>query len=124
MNKVAKKWIAALRSRKYKQGNGQLLENGKHCCLGVLCELAVKEGVIKDFIPSSVGIPDKVMKWAGLRTSMAQYVNRRGQEAALWKDNDGYEGYGKEISVAHKPFSKIAKIIESNPKGLFNAAHK
>lgn len=42
---IAKKWIKALRSGKYKQGNGCLkqtdLKKNKtyHCCLGVLCEI-------------------------------------------------------------------------------------
>ena len=41
---VAKKWVEALRSGKYKQGEGHLKqfnkkEEPRHCCLGVLCEL-------------------------------------------------------------------------------------
>ena len=45
MNKnIAKKWIKALKSGKYKQGRSYLKQfNSKgqpqHCCLGVLCEL-------------------------------------------------------------------------------------
>jgi hypothetical protein len=43
--KMKQKWIDALRSGKYKQGDGYLCntdENGvdKHCCLGVLAEVA------------------------------------------------------------------------------------
>ena len=36
-----KKWVAALRSGKYKQGKGQLYDNldEKYCCLGVACDL-------------------------------------------------------------------------------------
>ncbi len=33
-------WVKALRSGKYKQGEGSLRYEGKHCCLGVLCEVA------------------------------------------------------------------------------------
>jgi hypothetical protein len=41
MNKELKaKWIAALRSGKYKQGRSRLKHSGRHCCLGVLCEVA------------------------------------------------------------------------------------
>lgn len=41
---IAKKWVKALRSGKYKQGKTYLKQvyyNGQahHCCLGVLCEL-------------------------------------------------------------------------------------
>lgn len=34
------KWVAALRSGRYKQGNGMLLADGKYCCLGVACAAA------------------------------------------------------------------------------------
>lgn len=38
------KWIAALRSGEYKQGNAVLRsEDNKFCCLGVLCDLVIKE---------------------------------------------------------------------------------
>ena len=34
-----KEWLDALKSGKYIRGTGQLLRNGKHCCLGVLAEI-------------------------------------------------------------------------------------
>lgn len=37
--KVAKQWVEALRSGKYKQGELFLCEDEKYCCLGVLNEL-------------------------------------------------------------------------------------
>ena len=45
MDKETKdKWVAGLRSGKYKQGRGMLKRNAvggvKHCCLGVLCEIS------------------------------------------------------------------------------------
>ena len=33
------KWVAALRSGEYKQGQGLLNNNERMCCLGVLCEV-------------------------------------------------------------------------------------
>lgn len=38
-------WVKALRSGEYEQGSGSLNKAGKFCCLGVLCDLAVKAGV-------------------------------------------------------------------------------
>lgn len=35
-------WIEALRSGEYKQGKGALQHNGEFCCLGVACEVAIK----------------------------------------------------------------------------------
>jgi hypothetical protein len=45
MNKeIADKWIEALRSGEYEQGIASLQSGGRFCCLGVLCDLAIKEG--------------------------------------------------------------------------------
>jgi hypothetical protein len=50
MNKqIAKLWANALRSGRFKQGRGGLAkmvgDNPSYCCLGVLCELAIENGV-------------------------------------------------------------------------------
>lgn len=42
-------WVAALRSGEYPQGNGKLNVDGKYCCLGVLCELLVKQGTVEEY---------------------------------------------------------------------------
>lgn len=48
---VKRRWVAALRSGDYVQGRGALrrpptpLQSTEYCCLGVLCELAVADGV-------------------------------------------------------------------------------
>lgn len=41
-------WITALTDGSYQQGEGVLQDvtNGQFCCLGVLCDLAVKAGII------------------------------------------------------------------------------
>ena len=74
---VKQKWIDALRSGEYKQGYGQLCQPNtvRFCCLGVLCELAIKDGLdvekrkgeTKTFYDGDIAIlPRKVMDWAGL----------------------------------------------------------
>lgn len=44
---IKEKWVTALRSGEYKQGKGLLhnLSYNSWCCLGVLCDLAVKDGL-------------------------------------------------------------------------------
>lgn len=114
-NPVVKKWVAALRSGKIKQAHGYLgTPDGNRCCLGVLCDLAVESGIIPSFKLSSVYMPEKVAEWAGLQTTKAEY----GNDQALWKDNDGHvTGVG---SIGRKKnFKTIARIIESEPEGLF-----
>lgn len=36
---IKAKWVAALRSGKYQQGQNYLRHDGEYCCLGVLCDL-------------------------------------------------------------------------------------
>lgn len=113
MNKNAKKWVRALRSGKYKQGRHQLRSGDQFCCLGVACDLAVKAKVIPPPVKDGrtfqygrewLGLPDAVRNWLGLRTEIGHY----GSNNALSTVNDG-----------GKRFSTIAKIIESEPEGLF-----
>ena len=114
MNANAKKWVQALRSGKYKQAHGTLgKEDGSRCCLGVLCDLAVEAGVIKTFNLYSTCLPEEVTMWAGLSSDQGAY----GRNLALWRDNDGGWVDGKVNSP--KRFKTIARIIESEPEGLF-----
>lgn len=51
---IKEKWVAELRSGKYKQGTGYLRRNDEFCCLGVLCELAVADEVIAPAVAPTV----------------------------------------------------------------------
>lgn len=87
------KWVAALRSGEYRQGNCFLKSETPatipptFCCLGVLCDLAAKEGVAKWEMRTWCGsdiwyatavdsgcdmhsevLPSCVMQWAGLES--------------------------------------------------------
>ena len=62
--KFKEKWLAALRSGKYKQGYGSLLTDyGEYCCLGVACKVAgVSDKNLKSLgeintKKSSLGVP-------------------------------------------------------------------
>ncbi len=48
MDQAAKaKWVAKLRSGDYVQGVGKLRSpENQYCCLGVLCEVAVEDGIL------------------------------------------------------------------------------
>jgi hypothetical protein len=70
---VKQEWIAALRSGEYEQGQNALNAGGKLCCLGVLCEVAIRHGVIPAGRPGdgsifyageSMTLPDEVAGWA------------------------------------------------------------
>jgi hypothetical protein len=69
-------WIEALRSGEYQQGQNYLSNNGKYCCLGVLCEVAIKQGVelkrysgyvVRYGQREKIGIlPPEVVDWADI----------------------------------------------------------
>jgi hypothetical protein len=76
---VKKRWVAALRSGEYVQGVRALkrrTESGglEYCCLGVLCDLAARDGVCTEQIKGAAVLydtcrtfmPDSVVEWAGL----------------------------------------------------------
>lgn len=114
--RVRERWAEALVSGEYKQGTGVLhrLYGKRHtfCCLGVLCELAVKAKVIDKPAPdeddstfyydNAYDTPtDSVLEWAGLNDDQVQ---------DLVTLNDDYK----------KSFKTIAKlVVEPESIGAF-----
>jgi hypothetical protein len=114
---VVRRWVKALRSGQYRQGKACLVRTGKtydkFCCLGVLCDLAVLDGVIDPpeddhgdllYLDKESFLPKQVRDWAGLRANSGAMEDGN----SLVKLND-----------TGKRFTIIAKIIESKPDGLF-----
>ena len=118
MNDNAKKWVKALRSKEFKQCNGQLKKGDGYCCLGGSCVLYAKENNEnweKDdngndmLLKEAYVLPTDVMNWLGLNCLQGIYGKIKGHpRKSLADDNDG-----------GKTFSEIADIIESEPEGLF-----
>lgn len=141
-DKVAKLWIDALRSDRFKQTEGSLhtvkervivLERHQdtgqvlrtktipagHCCLGVLCELAIEAGVeveksmiygngYEELYDGKAGaLPASVMDWAGMRTGDGDFKTKDMCNESLAALND-----------AGKTFAEIADIIEEYKKDL------
>ncbi len=71
---IRDRWTAALRSGQYPQGKEMLRTPDGWCCLGVLCDLAEKAGVVAAVMDDGDWIydgepchlPVSVMTWAGL----------------------------------------------------------
>ena len=134
---IVKKWAQALRSGNYEQGERTLhskdARTGKEkwCCLGVLCDLAVKEGVIpapttfqvgeirynyrnkgKGFLPgclpTSSLLPTDVLRWAGLQRRDGGFHTPPEATSLAALNDDGVTS-----------FESIAVLIESKPEGLF-----
>lgn len=122
------KLTAALRSGEYTQGNGRLHpKDGTFCCLGVACDLAIKEGIIDGWLElhpeancygltvtdggdqrsHSAYLPDVVKEWLGFASDSGAFESPADKNDGLAYMND----HGAT-------FAEIANIIDSEPKGL------
>lgn len=98
-------WITALRSGEFMQGQGQLRTGDKFCCLGVLSELAKREGLdVKAvngeghswlYASQKHFLPQIVAEWAG--------VTEFNDKQKLMNMNDGGDS-----------FEEIADWIDGN----------
>jgi hypothetical protein len=112
-----RKWIEALLSGEFKQGQNTLVrplpDGEEHCCLGVACELAAREGITVKrgyrftgyYVDYESHLPPAVQQWLGLADEYGNYDNG---EHSLVMHND----------LERRTFSEIAFIIESEPEGL------
>lgn len=109
-------WVADLRANPDKQGRGVLsATDGKDCCLGRLCRLAVTAGIIPTSTESTdfdrcfiygedkATLPESVMHWAGLIVPQGAVVEIYGRKALLSTHNDNPLGV---------TFLQIADAIE------------
>jgi hypothetical protein len=124
---IAKKWVAALRSGEYRQSKSQLRRGDGFCCLGVLCELAAKEGVgqwngtafttdrmhmggdFVDFVNHRDVhyLPHGVTGWACVQSKDPQVLD----------DNNG-KSHLSELNDNGFTFDQIATIIEKQAEML------
>jgi hypothetical protein len=139
---IADLWVAALRSGEYQQEKGTLVkvdhDNGDilgYCCLGVLCELAVKAGVpvTKDggqdesdepddsyytsitFDNNDALTPESVRKWSGLRSSdgsVADWPMDPSEEYTNLENDFPTSLAG--LNDGGKTFNEIADLIEKH----------
>lgn len=117
MNDNAKKWVAALRSGEYQQGRNSLREGDCFCCLGVACDLFLKDGneirieveldKYMTYDGKSADLPVSVQRWLGLKTSLGKFGVTHHETLAFCNDNLGLT------------FEAIAKTIEANTESLF-----
>lgn len=73
-NRVKDLWVQALRSGEYRQTKNYLSTDDGYCCLGVLCEVAIADGLEIDcqdygtvfYDGEDAILPQSVQEWADL----------------------------------------------------------
>lgn len=120
-------WLEALRSDRFRKGQGNLRaidpNDGLtyHCCLGVLCEVAIEHGLDLDvqfasdkrtayFQGEALLLPDEVVQWAGL--------SKNGPD--VWFTDPAGHRQKMEVTVVNDSndpeydFDQIADLIEAS----------
>jgi hypothetical protein len=115
---IMREWVTALRSGNYEQGRGRLRTDNQYCCLGVLCDIAVRNGVIpQGALPiRSSDVEQVIYSYGGFTNFMMPPSTVR-----VWADLPaGQYIYAGELSatkLAHlndtgATFAEIADLIE------------
>lgn len=94
---IKQRWVEALRSNQYQQTKGFLHDDIGFCCLGVLCDLAVQDGVIEEtsvndgdyfcYDTESTLLPYEVVEWARLSSKDPKVVNNGETTLSTLNDN-------------------------------------
>lgn len=114
---IKAQWVTDLKSGEYTQGKDlltlvQLDGTEKNCCLGVLCQQAVKAGVVSrvatkvhgevfygdgdpDDVSSAV-LPHSVVEWAGLGSGNPTLIHDGGPAGASYY-NDSNPSYSFDV---------------------------
>ena len=116
---IAEEWVAALRSGEYKQGKDVLADTHrtKHCCLGVLCEVAIEKGLEVEvetrvghavmFDNSKAFLPHTVADWAGMKTRMGEVEEGSTTVLSLMAMNDSGHTFGGIADVIEKRWEEL-----------------
>lgn len=129
-------WIEALESGDYVKGVNALHneENNTYCCLGVLCDLAMRNGValavgvthefvngrevpVTRFDRASTVLPPTVQQWAGLDDSNPEvFLTNAGHHLSVAEVNDHGIPESDDDDARNIPatFHDIAALIKEN----------
>ena len=107
-----RKLVNALRSGKYHQTTKCLTDGkGKFCCLGVACQIAIKNGIkIKRegicYDGTSSILPKRVRNWFGFHKNDPVCSDVLGQTKTLVERNDGGESFRQIADAIEYTFLK------------------
>lgn len=121
-----RKWVDALRSGEFQQGSGRLSVDGTYCCLGVACEVAIREGVpvektrvgasgqykkVYRYDETALFLPVAVQDWLGL-SSVEPTVLYDCTDDDCTPSDDGTHSVVSLNDSEMQPFEVIADALE------------
>lgn len=122
-SKPVRKWLRALDEGKYSQTRGVLHDKDGFCCLGVACDLYIKNshGLLQWHLVTAMdgtctfggpdgnrrSLPTQVKDWLGLKENIGVYYADREFDSLAFHNDNG------------ATFAEIAAIIRSKPAELF-----
>lgn len=107
-NELTDRWADELDSGKYLQGTNRLCSKNFYCCLGVLCELAVAEGIVSKFNigdmvsaqtysygtdhlnKSMIQLPHPVSEWLGVESPDPAVMVDGELRSLIYLNDNGY----------------------------------
>lgn len=122
---IKKRWVEALRSGEYQQAKDYLVSLEGYCCLGVLCEIAVQDGVVyregdeyistsEGFDVNNVDLPVAVQRWAGVEDAYdGGFTSLRSN--VPYKNTDRNADFTELNDEMDYTFKMIADAIENDP---------
>ncbi len=125
---IKEKWVSALLSGKYDQGDGKLRSVNGYCCLGVLCDIYSHEHNQEwkfrgneetnlqpqdywYFDDESEFLPESVRDWAGI-TQKSPYVKIDVQEDNE-EENWFYHEHVADLNDSGYTFTELANLIQT-----------
>jgi hypothetical protein len=105
---IKQKWVSALRSGDYKQGQNFLRTDNGFCCLGVLCDLYIKENNVEWELVNNGNYYEFQYKVAALPLSVIEWSGVEGYNPLV---NDEI-GTLSELNDSGSTFEQIADVIE------------
>lgn len=115
MNQEIKKaWTNALRSGAYRQGRLHLQTNEAFCCLGVLCDLATKAGIVGRETLRLGSSTKKISFYNPSNSTDASDTHLPGC-VAEWAE---IEGRHKEEDVRTPVLASGVYLVDLNDKGM------
>ncbi len=114
-------WITALRSGKYKQGQGELYSEGKYCCLGVACSISgtpdselEENGLIRYKFQHTYCLPSEIIDEQPLARILSM-MNDGLSSSCLIDDETKvmFEKYNLQIGKEYN-FNEISDFIKKN----------